>query len=166
MLCKNILSQDGRSTRILRLKLGRDLDNRMSTSGHVYLVGGGAVSWYSKRQSTVATSTAEAEYIALYHATREAIWLRKLMADISGVRLSPVAVYADNQASIAVANNNTSSSRTKHIDIKYHFTREAIIDNNIRLVHCRTEDNVADIHTKLLPNDRFISLAHNMSLGY
>ena len=91
MLCKNILSQD-RLLRILGLELAGDLDNRRSTSGHVYLVGGGTVIWYSKHQSTVATSTAEAEYIALYHATREAIWLRQLMADIIGVRLPPVTV--------------------------------------------------------------------------
>lgn len=68
------------------------------------------------------------------------------MAGIGGVETSPVMVYAYNQASIAVANNNTSSSRTKHIDIKYHFTREAIIDNAIR--HSTTDDMIADILMK------------------
>ena len=94
-----------------------DLDNRHSTSGNVFLMGGGAISWLSKRQNVVAASTAEAEYISLFHATQEAAWLQRLITDIDNNNgILPIQVMVDNQAAIAMSKNASIKPRTKHID--------------------------------------------------
>ncbi len=100
-----------------------DQDDRRSTTGNVFLLGGGAVSWLSKKQSTVALSTAEAEYVALSQAAQECVWLRRLLSDL-GMDVSPVMILEDNQGAIAIAKNPVDHSRTKHIDIRYHYIRE------------------------------------------
>ncbi len=87
---------------------------------------GGAVSWLSKKQAIVALSTSEAEYVALSLATQEAVWLRNLLSDL-GVSLDePTALMEDNQGAIAIAKNPIAHARRKHIDIQYHYIREAI----------------------------------------
>ena len=143
-----------------------DLDDRHSTTGNLFLLGEGAVSWLSKRQTVVAVSTAEAEYIALYHATQESVWLRQLLTDIDKPTTStPVTLMVDNQAAIAIANNTTSRrTRSKHIDIKYHFVKEAVADNRIKLVYCPTECMIADPLTKPLSRIQFIKLRNMMGL--
>jgi len=100
-----------------------DQDDRRSTTGNVFLLGGGAVSWLSKKQSTVALSTAEAEYVALSQAAQECVWLRRLLSDL-GMDATPVVILEDNQGAIAIAKNPVDHSRTKHIDIRYHYIRE------------------------------------------
>ena len=100
-----------------------DSDDRHSTSGNLFLMAGGAVSWLSKKQAIVALSTSEAEYVAL---SLEAVWLRSLLSDL-GVSLDePTALMEDNQGAIAIAKNPIAHSRIKHIDIRYHYIREAI----------------------------------------
>ena len=143
-----------------------DLDDRHSTTGNLFLLGEGAVSWISKRQTIVAVSTAEAEYVALYHATQESIWLRQLLTEVNQPTTSaPVPLMVDNQAAIAIANNTTNRrTRTKHIDIKYHFVREAVADNRIKLVYCPTERMTADPLTKPLPCSQFVKLRSMMGL--
>jgi len=121
------------------------LDDRHSTSGYVFVLGGGAVTWKSKRQSTVATSTAEAEYMALYMAIQEAIWIRQLLEEITG-KSEVINVLVDNQAAIAIAKG--TRSRLKHIDIKYHFIREAVANKQVATPYCSSEENVADMLTK------------------
>ncbi|XP_067943244.1 uncharacterized protein [Watersipora subatra] len=92
----------------------RDLDNRCSTSGNVFLMSGGAVSWQSKRQNTVAVSTAEAEYVSLFHATQEAMWLHKLLNDNDGKDAHiPTTCMVDNQAAIAIAKKHRNKIPNK-----------------------------------------------------
>ena len=98
-----------------------DLDNRKSTSGYIFQVGGTAVSCKCRKQSCVALSTAEAEYIALSQAAQEAIWLRQLNTDVQGESSEPTILYEDNQAAICLSKNTQCHGRSKHIDIKYHF---------------------------------------------
>jgi hypothetical protein len=126
----------------------RDLDDRHSTSGYVFTFGNGAISWYSGKQKGISTSTAEAEYIALSNATKEAIFLRHLLSEFANAEYGPVVIYEDNQAALAIAKNPVLHSKTKHIDVCYHFTREAVSSGQIRLDYCNTKAMTADILTK------------------
>ena len=93
----------------------------------------GAISWLSQKQATVALSTAEAEYIALGSATQEAIWLRQLLSDRKVNVQEPTEIFEDNQGSIAMAKNPVGHKRSKHIDIRHHFIREAVQAGTVRL---------------------------------
>ena len=137
-----------------------DVGDRKSTSGYVFLLGGAAVSWKSTKQTTVALSTAEAEYIALSTASQEAIWLQQLMSDLSKKTLQEMIIYEDNQSTICLAKNQSAHGRTKHIDIKYHFIRDLVEAGKIKLIYCATENMVADIFTKGLSIRQFEKLRH------
>ena len=89
--------------------------------GFVFDVAGGYVSWSSKKQVSVATSSVEAEYVASANATKEAVWLRTLLKEVGYPQSQATIVHADNQGAIALAQNPISHSRAKHIDIRFHF---------------------------------------------
>ena len=101
-----------------------DVNDRKSTSGYVFTISGGAVSWKSKKQTSVALSTAEAEYIALASTAQEAMWMRQLTADLKSAPSKATTIYEDNQSAIEMAKNPQFHGRAKHIEIKYHFIRE------------------------------------------
>lgn len=132
-----------------------DLDSRRSTTGYVFILAGGSISWKVKVQPTVALSSAEAEYMALSAATQEAIYLRNLMKDLGYELKEATTLFQDNQACISMAKNPTNHQRRKHIDIKYHFINEAIENHQIRIVYCKSEDMHADIFTKPLSKTKF-----------
>ena len=125
-----------------------DVDTRHSTSGYIFQIGGGAVSWRSKKQTCVALSTAESEYIALASALQEAVWMRLLMSNLNGEEvnsLEPTVVFEDNTSAISISKNQQFHGRTKHIDIKYHYVREQVAAKTILLEYCKSEDMLADI---------------------
>ena len=132
-----------------------DMDNRHSTTGNLFVMSGGAISWLSRKQSVVTLST-EAEYIALSKATQEAAWLRRVRRLLSDIKITPTIIREDNQGTIAVPRNPISHARTKHIDIKFHYVREALYGGVIELVYCPTEQMRADILTKPLPSVKSI----------
>ena len=107
-----------------------DQDDRRPTTGNIFLQSGGPVSWLSKKQATVALSTAEAEYVALIQAAQEGIWLRGLLSDL-GLKAMSTVILEDNQGAIAIAKNPVDYSRTKHIDIRYHYIRECVRSGQI-----------------------------------
>lgn len=139
--------------------------DRHSKSGAVFIHAGGPVSWCSKRQSIIALSTAESEYIALFDGVVECVWLRQLLSDIGAPPSTATTIHVDNQSALAIANNGKTSKRTKHVDIKYHYTREAIEKGDIATQYCQSEENIADILTKSLPRERFISLRDMLGLA-
>ncbi|KAK4327560.1 hypothetical protein Pmani_001967 [Petrolisthes manimaculis] len=141
-----------------------DINDRKSTSGYCFHLGGGPVSWSSKKQSCVALSTAEAEYMALASAIQEAVWLRKLAVDIQIDCMGPLLLYEDNQSTIAMSKNPQFHGKTKHIDIKFHYVREKCIENVIQLVYCPTNDMVAYIFTKGLNKDKFKRLREMLGM--
>jgi hypothetical protein len=126
---------------------------------------GGAISWSSKKQAVVALSSTESEYVGLSLAAKEAVWLRRLVGEIGISEVyngEPVTNLADNQGSIKLAQNDSTSKRTKHIDIRYHFTKNAILDGEITLKYYSTTEMVADMMTKALEKvkqDEFVQLA-------
>ena len=111
------------------------------------MLSGAPISWRSKKQTPVALSTAEAEYVALATAAQEAVWLRIVMKGLNE-EISPTVIHEDNQSAIAIAKNPQFHSRTKHVDIKYHFVRELVEDGIIRLSYCRSGNMMAHILTK------------------
>ncbi len=121
----------------------------------MFYIGGGPVSWSSKRQTVVALSTAEAEYIATSHAAQEAIWFRQFLRDLGFVQNSATIIQSDNQGAISLSKNPVDHGRCKHVDIKFHFIRQQILEKNIALVYCPTEHMAADIMTKGFSRDRF-----------
>jgi hypothetical protein len=138
---------------------GGDIDDRKSTSSYLIRVGGALISWRSRKQSCVALSTAEAEYVALTFAAQEAIWVSRLISELLKTPPQPSIIYEDNQSAISMANNPQFHGRSKHIAIKYHFIREEIKKGTIEIKYCTTEDMVADMLTKGLYAERFAKLS-------
>ena len=143
---------------------GGDIDNRRSTSGYSFHLSGGVVSYSSRKQSCVALSTAEAEYMALASATQEAVWLRKLATDLHLDTKGPMLIYEDNQATIVMSKDPQYHGRSKHIDIKFHYVRDQCNDNVIQLKYCPTNDMIADIFTKGLSQDKFKRLRQMLGM--
>ena len=138
---------------------GGDLDDRKSTSGYVFQIGGGAVSWRSKKQTSVALSTAEAEYVALAGATQEALWMRQLSTELNDKPpTEAMVIFEDNQSAIAMTKNPQFHGRSKHIAIKYHFVRDKVAEGIVKIQYCPTTEMIADMLTKALPKDIFTKL--------
>ena len=135
-----------------------DTDDRKSTSGYMFQISGAAVSWRSKKQTCVALSTAEAEYVALSNAAQEAIWLRQLLTDMRSDPVGATVILEDNQSAISMTKNPQYHGRAKHIDIKYHFVHDLLERETIQLKYCCSEDMIADILTKGLPREQFTKL--------
>lgn len=108
------------------------LDDRKSTSGYVFEIGGAAVSWRSHKQTCVALSTAEAEYVSLSAAAQEAV---RLIAEITGGDSRPVNIFEDNQSAMSMATNPVFHGRMKHVEIKFHFVREQVTKGHIDLTY-------------------------------
>jgi len=146
---------------------GNDTDDRHSICGYVFTLNEGAVSWSSKKQSVVALSSTEAEYIGITHAVKEAIWIRHLLSELYSPLILdyPITLYCDNKSAIELVKNATFHSRTKHIAIRYHYIREAYNEGSIILDHRRTDDMPADIFTKPLIRIKLTKFARLVGLS-
>ncbi|KAL0403672.1 UNVERIFIED_CONTAM: Retrovirus-related Pol polyprotein from transposon RE1 [Sesamum radiatum] len=141
-------------------------DDMKSTSGYTFSLGSGIFSWASKKQATVAQSSAEAEYIAAAAASNQATWLRRILEDMGEKQEEPTTIYCDNKSAIAITKNPVQHNRTKHIDIKYHALREATTRGEIELKYCSTEEQLADMFTKALPRDKFEELRMKIGVSH
>jgi hypothetical protein len=112
----------------------------------------------------VALSSTEAEYMALTKCTTEAIWLRRLLNDLKFPITSPTTILCDNQSAIAMLDTNKFHKRTKHIDIQYHFVREQLSAQQIKVQHCSIKDMVAEIMTKPLRCDKHFYLLEQLGV--
>lgn len=141
-----------------------DMSDRKSCTGNIFMFQGGAISWCSRKQQTVALSTAEAEYMAMSSATQEALWLRQLHVEL-GLQLDgPVIIYSDNQSAIKLSSNDCYLPRSKHIDIRHHFLRDHVNDLHIKFCYCKGSEMVADILTKGTTVDKNLYCVHKMGL--
>jgi hypothetical protein len=138
-------------------------DDRKSIGAYIFIFNNGPISWSSKKQSIVALSSCEAEYRALSECSKESQWLKNLHSELNN-SLNPIILFEDNQAAMKIAENNMFSKRTKHIDIRYHFIRELIQNNQVILKYCPTEDMLADALTKGLLKTKFNKLRSEMGL--
>lgn len=140
-----------------------DMTKRKSTTGFVFTRSGGAISWCSKLQPTVATSTCEAEYIAAAHGTREALYLRNMQADVSGMA-RPIHMGVDNQGALKLIHHPQSHQRTKHIDVAHRFVQDRVERGDIVCTYLQTNQMVADCLTKAVPLQKFQENVRDMGL--
>jgi hypothetical protein len=141
-----------------------DLDTRRSTTGFVFLLNSGPVSWSSRRQPCVSLSTTEAEFIAASETVKEAIWLKRLLTEIGNNGDKPIPILCDNDSTIKLVKNNQFHQRTKHIEVRHYFVREKQEAGEIEVSYVPTQDNLADIFTKPLPNPRFCDLRARLGI--
>ena len=125
---------------------------------------GGAVLWMSKKQSVVALSTTEAEYMAATHASKEAIFLQRLRSSM-GLVQGAIRIDCDSQSAIFLAKNPAYHSNTKHIDVQYHFVRDMIEDKKVLLVKVDTLKNIVDALTKSMSSEKFYWCRETMGIA-
>ncbi|KAL5705698.1 hypothetical protein ACHQM5_023965 [Ranunculus cassubicifolius] len=130
------------------------VDDMKSTSGYTFTVGSGVVSWSSKKQETVAQSSAEAEYVSAALATSQAIWLKRILKDLGEKQKKAISILCDNKSAIAISKNPVHHNRTRHIAIKHHYIQDMVEKGKIEVKYISTEDQVSDIFTKALPKDK------------
>lgn len=135
-----------------------DLDDRKSTSGFVFLMCGGAIAWSSKKHLIVALSTTEAEYIATISCATQGIWMKRILDKIGKNHDDCIVIRCDNSSTIQLSKNPVFHGRSKHIEVRFHYLRDQTREGRVKLIHCGTQDQVADIMTKPLKLDTFIRL--------
>ncbi|GJX38226.1 copia protein [Tanacetum coccineum] len=136
-------------------------DDCKSTSGGLQFLGGKLVSWSSKKQDCTAMSTAEAEYVSLSACCAQVIWMRTQLLDY-GYKYNRIPMYCDSKSAIAISCNPVQHSKTKHIDIRYHFIKEHVEKGTVEIYFVGTEYQLADLFTKALPKERFEYLVHRI----
>ena len=134
----------------------------------MFCLSGGAVSWKSSKQDTVADSTTKAEYIAASKAAKEAVWIRKFVSELGVVPSAscPLDLYCDNMGAIAQAKEPRSHQKSKHILRRYHLIREIVDRGDVKICKVHTDLNVADPLTKPLPQYKFEAYTKAMGIGY
>ena len=137
--------------------------DRKSTTGTCQFLGDRLISWFSKKQNSVSTSTAEAEYIAAGSCCAQLLWMRNQLLDY-GLNLSKIPIFCDNTSAIAITENPVQHSRTKHIDIKYHFIREHVMAGTVEMHFVPSEEQIADIFTKPLDESTFTRLVSKLGM--
>ncbi|CAJ2677087.1 unnamed protein product [Trifolium pratense] len=141
-----------------------DHEDRKSTAGYMFFYGGSPISWCSKKEPVVALSSCEAEYIAASLSTCQAIWLKNLIEEISQDRCETVTLKIDNVSAINLAKNPIAHGRSKHIELRFHYLREQVSNGNLALMHCRSEEQVADLLTKAVTIQVFEKLRSEMGI--
>ncbi|KAI3690760.1 hypothetical protein L2E82_48967 [Cichorium intybus] len=134
---------------------GGNHDDSKSTAGYVFNMGSGAISWQSKKQSVVALSSAEAEYMSLSTAGCQAFWLRAVLEELRECQSGPTTIFCDNKSAIALSKNPVFHDKSKHIRIKFHFIRELVSNGEVEIEFCGTKEQVADFFTKALQVGNF-----------
>ncbi|GAU24969.1 hypothetical protein TSUD_312040 [Trifolium subterraneum] len=141
-----------------------DLDDRKSTSGYVFMLGSGAISWSSRKQPIVTLSTTEAEFVAAASCACQSLWLRNMLNHLSISQKGTTLIHCDNSSSIKLSKNPILRGRCKHIDVRFHFLRDLTKDGVIELVHCKSQEQLADVMTKPLKVDTFNKLRDSIGV--
>jgi len=128
------------------------------------MLGGGAVSWASKKQAIVTLSTTEAEFVAAAHGACQGIWLRNVLEEIGETLEEGTVMYCDNSSTIKLSKNPVLHGRSKHIHVRYHFLRELVNDGVMQIKFCPTHEQLADGMTKALKLATFVYLREKMGV--
>ena len=142
---------------------GAQTDRRRSVSGYIFTLAEGPIAWKSRKQTCVALSSNEAEYVAASETARQATWIRWLLMDMGLINgeVPPITLRGDNVGAFSLIKAPTITKRSKHIDVRFHYTREAVEQGIICLETIPSYDNLADGFTKLLrtdPHERFVNM--------
>eukprot|EP00253_Pinus_taeda_P014301 PITA_14301 len=140
------------------------VDDRKSTSGSAFFTGSRLVSWFSKKQSSIALSTTEAEYVAAASYCTQLLWMMQTLQDFQITCTPPISIFCDNTSAIIVSNNPIMHSKTKHIPIKYHFLQEQVLEQKVKLEYVPSKEQVVDILTKPLPRETFEYLRQKLGV--
>ena len=132
-----------------------DVDTWKSTTGVFFFLGKNLITWQSQKQRVVALSSCKAEYIAAATGACQATWLARLLAELKGEKASATTLKTDNQSAIALSKNPVFHDRSKHIDVRYHYIRECVEEDRVRLESIGTTEQLADMLTKALGKERF-----------
>ncbi|GJS20404.1 hypothetical protein Tco_0449036 [Tanacetum coccineum] len=138
-------------------------DTKQSTSGSAQFLGDKLVSWSSKEQKSTAISNTKAKYIALPGCYAQNLWMRSQLTDFR-LKFNKIPLYCDNKSAIALCYNNVQHSRSKHIDVTYHFIKEQVENGVVELYFVKTEYQLVDIFTKALPRERFNFLVEKLGM--
>jgi hypothetical protein len=133
-----------------------DVCDRKSTSGYVFSLSGGAVSWTSKKQPIVTLSTTEAEYVAAASCATQGIWMKRVLERLGHSQNNCITILCDNSSTIKLSKNPVLHGRSKHIDVRFHFLRDLTRGGKVKLVYCGSKDQLADIMTKPLKLEEFV----------
>jgi hypothetical protein len=137
---------------------------RKSVTGYVVSMAGSSVSWCSSKQASVSLSTAEAELIALSEGSKESEWIWHLLGEMGFPQKRPVQVWCDGKAAISTVKNPGNHKSTKHVEIRYLFTRDLVEAGRLNIQYCRTSEMAADILTKALPTSQFQKLREKIGV--
>lgn len=143
-----------------------NMDTRRSTTGFVFLMNGGPVTWATQRQRCTSLSTTEAEYIAQSEAAKEVVWARRLLEGLGFEQTQPTPFMCDNMSSIRLVKNPELHRRSKHIDVRYHFVREQQENKTINVLYTPSVSQLADLFTKALPAPVFQTLRHAIGMNH
>ncbi|WJX17846.1 hypothetical protein P8452_07710 [Trifolium repens] len=150
--------------RILRYINGTIHYDRRSTSGYLFKFQNAPVSWCSKKQSVIALSSCEAEYVAGSLAACQANWLQSLLSEMNIIADTTVVLKIDNKSAINLAKNPVSHGKSKHIETRFHFLRDQVNKGKLKLEYCSTDNQQADILTKAVKRDQFLKLRREMGV--
>ncbi|GKF14480.1 hypothetical protein Tco_0055942 [Tanacetum coccineum] len=143
-----------------------DADDLKSQTRYVFVLNGGAINWKSTKQSIFATSSTDAEYIAAFDASKEAVWIRKFISGLGIIPIieEPISMYCDNTGAIAIAKDDGVTKGARYFHVKVHYLRETIKLGDVKIEKVDTDDNLADPFTKALEFPKHYELTRNIGL--
>lgn len=142
---------------------GGNLKDRKSTSGGCFFVGNNLVAWHSRKQNCISLSTTEAEYIAAGSCCTQMLWLKQMLKDY-GISQGKLTIFCDNTSAISITKNPVLHSKTKHIELRYHFIRDLVEKQILELSFVPTKTQLADLFTKALDTERFQELRNALGI--
>jgi hypothetical protein len=143
---------------------GQDIDDRVSIGAYIFFLGNSPISWNSKKQSNTSRSSCESEYRALAQCSCEAVWIRRLLKELRILDDKPTHLYCDNQSSIKLSYNPVFHEKSKHFEIDFHFTRQQVENNTIRVEFIPSQEQLADLLTKSLGRIKFENCRDKLNL--